>query len=953
MNERLTAFVGARISEFRRRMAQVNQIMRSTPTSMSVEVDADTNPFRRAMRKLEDRIDLFQNRMDRVAKTINTFGTIGSNTFRGIGVSISSAAIPAVASLAGALGALGPMLAVAGGGAVALGAAFGIAGAGAAAFGAIAVTNLQEVFKASEELQKIQDKLSIEKDAKKRAELLKQQAAIMGTLNKNQIKAYQSMQNLKKTWSDIAKQFETPVVDMFTKSVNNLQYVLKTIEPFFQGVVKAAGNLTDSLTKGLRSDEMTAVFETLNETGGKLFEKFGKAFGYFGRGLLNMMAAFAPLSRTTSDGFLEMAKSFDQWANGLWQSERFEKFMKYVQDNGPKLLTIFGNLTQGLVGMFTAFAPLSADMMSGLVDLTARFKEWGQTLSSNQGFQSFIDYVRANGPTVLSTLGELGKLVLNIAIGLAPLGQQVLGIVNSFVSWLNVMMQTHPMIGQILAVMITLGGIFTAMIPNILGLMTLFSGFGKVFGFLGGIFLRNGQEASEFSRFLSGLGAQITRLAPIIADKLIFGFVSLVDTISKRLIPTIIRLGSTMIAQGARMAAGWLIGMGPIGWITLAVAALVALIIWQWDNIKNITIQVWSGISSFFVSLWSGIVSTASSLLSPFIPTVLSIFQTIVDTGKKLFQIFVNTLSKIWSNIKNIAAQVWTIIKNVILGPILLLIDLATGDFRGFASHLMQIWNNIKNAGQSIWNSLRNIVIAIVSGFVKSIQALWNGFLRFTTAIFKSVRSFLSSIWNSIKSTVINLVIGLYKGIREKMNQAKQTIIDIWNRAKSFLTNINLYKIGVNIIQGLINGIGSMAGDVAKKVMDVAGGIKDKIMSALGIHSPSRWMRDMVGKNIGAGMVVGMDKMRSTVAGASNKLAQAAYVEPQRTSFAYDSSINPSVTNGDFNRIRHDFSAEVDKFELPNQEIVVEMDGREVGRGVKKHVSEFQNADEQRRVTFR
>ncbi|MGG3573412.1 hypothetical protein ABES80_13135 [Bacillus gobiensis] len=917
MFERLSAVVGAKISEFRRKMAQVRQIMRSTPTSMSVDVDADTNPLKRAFNKLENRIDLFQNRMDRVAKTINTFGTIGSNTFRGIGVSISSAAIPAVASLAGAIGALGPMLAVAGGGAVALGAAFGIAGAGAAAFGAIAVTNLQEVFKASEDLQKIEEKLSLEKDAKKRAKLLEQQAAIMGTLNKNQIKAYQSMQNLKKTWSDIAKQFETPVVDMFTKSVNNLKYVLKTIEPFFQGVVKAAGNLTDSLTKGLRSDEMTAVFETLNETGGKLFEKLGKAIGYFGRGFLNMMVAFAPLSRTTSDGFLEMAKSFDQWANGLWQSERFEKFIKYVQDNGPKLLTIFGNLTQGLVGMFTAFAPLSADMMSGLVDLTVRFKEWGQTLSSNQGFQSFIDYVRTNGPTVISTLGELGKLIINIAIGLAPLGQQVLGIVNSFVGWLNVMMETHPVIGQVLAVMITLGGLFTALIPNIIAVMTLFSGFSGV---------------------LATMGPTITtKVLPFI----------------KTMSANVVRLGSTMLAQGARMAAGWLIGMGPIGWITLAVAALAALIVWQWDNIKNITIQVWSGISSFFVGLWSGIVSTASSLLSPFIPTVLSIFQTIVDTGKKLFQIFVNTLSTIWSNIKNIAAQVWTIIKNVILGPILLLIDLATGDFRGFASHLMQIWNNIRNAGQSIWSSLVKIVVALVSGFVKSVQALWNGFIRYTTTIFKSVRSFLSSTWNSIKSTAINLVIGLYKGIREKMNQAKQTIIDNWNRAKSFLTNINLYKIGVNVIQGLINGIGSMAGAVAKKVMDVAGGIKDKITSALGIHSPSRWMRDMVGENIGAGMIVGMDKMRSSVTSASNKLAQSAYVEPQRTQFAYDTSINSQINSGDLGRISNDISAEVEKFELPNQPIIVEMDGREVGRGVKKHVSEFQNVDEQRRVTFR
>ncbi|WP_143569427.1 phage tail tape measure protein [Streptomyces acidiscabies] len=44
------------------------------------------------------------------------------------------------------------------------------------------------------------------------------------------------------------------------------------------------------------------------------------------------------------------------------------------------------------------------------------------------------------------------------------------------------------------------------------------------------------------------------------------------------------------------MAAQWLIAMGPIGWITAAVIAIVALVIANWDTIKKATLAAWSWI---------------------------------------------------------------------------------------------------------------------------------------------------------------------------------------------------------------------------------------------------------------------------------------------------------------------------------------------------------------------
>ncbi|MGG3662515.1 phage tail protein [Bacillus gobiensis] len=770
MNERLQAFVGARISEFRRKMAEVHQTMRRTATNVVVNVEARTEKFTR--------------RMDRLANMIRTFDTIGRNTFQGIAISISSAVVPAVASLAGAIGSLGPMLGVVAGGAAGLGTSFGLAGAGAAAFGAVAVTNLQDVFKASEDIQKIQEKLSLEKDAKKRAKLLQEQAAIMANMNKEQVRAYQSMEKLRSVWKGITEPLEAKTVDIFAKSLDALSTILNYLKPTFTSATNAVDNLVDSLNQTLNTDDIRNFFDWMGKSVGPAMESLGKAGMNVLRGFMNLMVAFGPLSTNMQNGLLGMTERFAEWTSGIGKSKGFQNFINYVTTNGPKLLSIVGDISMGLIGMFTAFAPLSADMMTGIQNLTARFREWGETLSSNQQFQEFIGYVRDNAPIVIALIGEITRLILNLAIGLAPVGQAILGFLTPFLSWMNSMMEAHPLIGNIIAVLITLGGVLTALAPSIIAATSLFTGLGgtvvKISSMIIGAFLPAGMTTRTAFTLM---GTSIKNFA-VKAAAATWSVIVSMGKMSANMIKTAAifvgrwaLVGVQALLHAARVAAAWFIALGPVGWVIGTVIALVALIIANWGKIKSFTSKIWSG------------------------------------------------------------------------------------------------------------------------------------------------------IWLFIKTS--------------------------WIKITGFLKGINLVSIGKNIMQGLKNGIKSMGRAVLNTVTNIAGGIKDKITGALGIHSPSRWMRDMVGKNIGAGMIVGMDKMSSSVASTSNKLAQAAYVEPQRTQFAYDQSINSQINSGDLGRISNDINAEVEKFELPDQSIIVEMDGREVGRGVKQHVSEFQNVDEQRRVTFR
>lgn len=80
----------------------------------------------------------------------------------------------------------------------------------------------------------------------------------------------------------------------------------------------------------------------------------------------------------------------------------------------------------------------------------------------------------------------------------------------------------------------------------------------------------------------------------------------------------------------------------------------------------------------------------------------------------------------------------------------------------------------------------------------------------------------------------------------------KQKIVDGLEKLPEDMLNI-----GKNIVTGLGNGILSMADWLGGTISGFSGGILDKFKNALGIQSPSKLMRDLIGKNLALGIGVG------------------------------------------------------------------------------------------------
>lgn len=71
--------------------------------------------------------------------------------------------------------------------------------------------------------------------------------------------------------------------------------------------------------------------------------------------------------------------------------------------------------------------------------------------------------------------------------------------------------------------------------------------------------------------------------------------------------------GTQSLIQGARMAAAWLIAMGPVGWVIAAVVGLVALIVANWDTVVAWTRAAWSATTGAVSAAWEWIKNAAAT----------------------------------------------------------------------------------------------------------------------------------------------------------------------------------------------------------------------------------------------------------------------------------------------------------------------------------------------------
>lgn len=309
---------------------------------------------------------------------------------------------------------------------------------------------------------------------------------------------------------------------------------------------------------------------------------------------------------------------------------------------------------------------------------------------------------------------------------------------------------------------------------------------------------------------------------------------------------------------------------------------------------------VWQPLSEFFSTLWQGIVTVAQTIwqqlvtvvqtvwtnIQTVVQTAIQVLSTVIQTGMQVIQ---TVWSTVWNVIKTVVQTVWTVIStivsttiNAIAGIIKAVTAAIQGDWSG-------AWNAIKSVASTVWNGIKTIVTTVINAIKSVISSVMNAIKSVMTSVWNAIKSVTSSVWNGIKSVVSSVASGIRSVVSSMMSSVRSVFSSGWNAAKSVTSsgihgaaNIvrsvasSMVSAGRNFVMGFVNGIRGAIGAAASAAASMARAAMSSAKAALGIHSPSRVMRDQVGYYVAAGMAVGMRDNDDMVQKAANRLAQSA-----------------------------------------------------------------------------
>lgn len=189
--------------------------------------------------------------------------------------------------------------------------------------------------------------------------------------------------------------------------------------------------------------------------------------------------------------------------------------------------------------------------------------------------------------------------------------------------------------------------------------------------------------------------------------------------------------------------------------------------------------------------------------------------------------------------------------------------------------------NGIMGAKSNAVNAIKNVYSSLVNG----IKNLPSKLKEIGTNGAKNVGSGITGKLSTVKTAAGKIITYAVNGIKGLPSSLATKAKDAVVKMKDKFTKVDWLSVGKNIVKGIAKGIGDFAWILVDKMTSLASKAFDSVKSFFGIHSPSRLMRDKVGKMLPAGISVGLERAFpdtiKTFMNQSKELASVPFKTPE------------------------------------------------------------------------
>ena len=356
-------------------------------------------------------------------------------------------------------------------------------------------------------------------------------------------------------------------------------------------------------------------------------------------------------------------------------------------------------------------------------------------------------------------------------------------------------------------------------------------------------------------------------------------------------------------------------------WIQSVIAALLQIV----TSIANAAPQFVDALGKILVALAGAVVAAAPQLAKAFDALIQAALKVISDNFPTLVAAGFQMLMSLLNGIKNNMAQVVSMVSQIIvtflnsiashIGQIVAAgVNVLTSVVSGIANSLGKVINVagdvIVSFVSGIGNNLGKVVSAGANSLAKFIGAIADGAGKVISAGADAIAHLVTGIADSAGkvisagvSAIGKFVNAVSNGAVALVNEGAQAILNFINGVSGAIRKYEPqmiqagFGVGQAIVQGMISGLGSLAGSVISKAESIVSGIPGAVKKLLHIGSPSRVFYD-IGVDTIQGMIDGIgdqqDNVISAVTDMTNAMIDSLGAIPAALSDVSD--MNPVIT---------------------------------------------------------
>ena len=344
-------------------------------------------------------------------------------------------------------------------------------------------------------------------------------------------------------------------------------------------------------------------------------------------------------------------------------------------------------------------------------------------------------------------------------------------------------------------------------------------------------------------------------------------------------------------------------------------------------------IQIMTNFITGMMSINGEAVGNIAKIISSLIKKIAEGIPGFLEKGMEILKALIDGIGKALPQIIDTAIQVMqqmvgaliTELPTLITTGIEIITSLINGISQNLPGLLVKATEIMINLAKTLIANLPEILSigiqimgALLKGIVQSMPAILTAIANLGLSILKSMFVLPAQLMQA----GIQMISSLARGIAGKVSGVISEITKLGREIISKVKSINLVDIGKQLIEGLANGIKGAAGKVADAAKNAAKDAFNAAKSFLGIHSPSRLMRDEIGKYIPAGIAEGINGNAKSI--TFDKVNARIMQEAHSTKLTMD-SINPVSSGSESNDTLRNITEALSKF-------YIVMDGKKVGR---------------------